>query len=410
MHLGGRPRAPLRRLCFVNRFFFPDESATAQLLTDLCSDLTRAGFDVQVVTSRQRYNDPRAGLPAFEVIDGVAIHRVRTAQFGRARLLGRLLDYASFYLSSALKLLAIVKRGDIVVSKTDPPLISIVAAAVCALRGARLINWLQDVFPEVAEELGVPLIRGPVGRCLKAARNVTLRYAAVNVTLGARMSSFLEKQTGGKASFKVIHNWADGNRVVPKSSRGTVRAQLHLQDEFVVMYAGNIGRAHDFETVLLAAEALRERLDIVFLFVGYGSKYQALQSFVAEKGIKNVKFMPPQPRDQLRELLSAADVHLVTLLPELEGLVVPSKFYGVMAAARPTAFVGDLNGEVAQMVRRHGCGVCVKAGDWNELASQIVRLEADRVAAFSLGSQGRSAFLAHYDRSVAVKEWARLLG
>src|ERR1700731_4367208 len=128
----------MTKLVFVNRYFFPDESATSQLLTDLTRALTKSGFEVQVICSRQRYDDPNVCLPASETIEGVRVHRIWTTRFGRQRLLGRAFDYATFYLSSAAAMLRFVRRGDTLIAETDPPLISIPAMLACKLKDAEL--------------------------------------------------------------------------------------------------------------------------------------------------------------------------------------------------------------------------------------------------------------------------------
>src|SRR5262249_17129438 len=128
-----------RKLVFVNRFFFPDHSATSQLLTDLTFFVAQSGHDVHVVTSRQPYEEPSPALPPTEVVKGVTVHRVRTSRFGRQSLLGRTLDYLSFYVSAGLRMFWLVRPGDTIVAKTDPPLISVVAALVARLRGAGLV-------------------------------------------------------------------------------------------------------------------------------------------------------------------------------------------------------------------------------------------------------------------------------
>src|SRR5205809_1991543 len=152
------------KIVFVNRFFFPDQSATSQILTDLGFYLAGSGHDVHVVASRQRYEEPGASLPPAEVARSVKIHRIWTSRFGRDNLLGRTVDYLTFYLSAGWRLSLIVRHGDTLVAKTDPPLISIVVAVVARLRGARLINWVQDVFPETARALGVRGVNGQLGK------------------------------------------------------------------------------------------------------------------------------------------------------------------------------------------------------------------------------------------------------
>ena len=148
------------KIIFVNRFYAPDHSATSQMLTDLATALAAGGADLQVVTSRLRYDDPSGSLPRHEVVDGVRVHRIWTSTFGRGSLAGRALDYVSFYLAASIKLIQLLRRDDVVVAMTDPPLISVPVGWVARLRGARAVNWLQDIFPEVAAELGMRGVKG----------------------------------------------------------------------------------------------------------------------------------------------------------------------------------------------------------------------------------------------------------
>ena len=178
--------------CFVNRFYFPDQSATAQLLTDLAEHLADVSENtsVTVVTSDLSYEG--AALAAGEdSVNGVRVIRVRTTKFGRVNRIGRALDYATFYISAGLKLLVILRKDWVCVAKTDPPLISVVCGIACFLRRAILVNWVQDRFPEVALELGVPLPPGTytVARLL---RDWSTRYAAMNVAIGTKMANLVE--------------------------------------------------------------------------------------------------------------------------------------------------------------------------------------------------------------------------
>ena len=165
------------RVLFVNRFFYPDHSATSQMLTDLAGDLRGAGMDIAVITGRQLIDDPRAGLAGFERLDGIDVHRVWSTRFGRGNLVGRGIDYLSFYLGAGWRLVRLCRRGDVVVANTDPPLISVVAGWVAKWRGALLVNWLHDLFPEIAQRLGVALVGGALGKLLATLRDGSLRRA-----------------------------------------------------------------------------------------------------------------------------------------------------------------------------------------------------------------------------------------
>jgi colanic acid biosynthesis glycosyl transferase WcaI len=238
-----------RKLIFVNRFFYPDESATSQILSDLARGLAQRGFDVQVICSGQLYEDPGANLPTSEITFGVRVYRVGSTRFGRQRLVGRALDYLSFYAACARRLLRSLHRGDIVIAKTDPPLISVVCALAAKWRGATLINWQQDVFPEVASLLGANPLPSVLDAILRRVRNWSLRTARMNVVIGGRMREHLAACGIPGSRLCVIENWADASGVAPKSpSTSALRLRLGLLDRFVVSYSGNLGRAHEFDT------------------------------------------------------------------------------------------------------------------------------------------------------------------
>src|SRR5215203_1350229 len=199
----------MTRIVFLNRFYPPDQSATSQLVGDVVRHLASSGFEVAVVTSQQLYQQPKAGLPAMEIINGVQIHRIRTTRYGRDNLIGRALDYLSYYYAARRSLLALVKAGDTIIAMTDPPLISVIAMSVAKRRGAHLINWLQDIYPETAAHLGVPFVKGPLIRVLNFLRNRSLRNAGANIVVGHRMADKLASLNIPSQLIQVIPNWAD---------------------------------------------------------------------------------------------------------------------------------------------------------------------------------------------------------
>lgn len=400
-----------QKLLFINRYFHPDHSATSQMLADLAFGLADDGrFKVHVVTSRQRYDNPAANLPEWEEILGVSIHRVWTSRFGRDNLLGRAVDYASFYLSAAVALYRLADQDSILVAKTDPPLISIVACGIAKLRGATLINWIQDLFPEVAEALRIKLLNGPSCRFLGGLRNLALRTAKTNVVIGELMKQRLLGEGIAEAQIRVIHNWADETAIRPVGRGGnSLRRAWGLADRFVVGYSGNLGRGHEFDSLLAAAEALRARADIAFLIIGGGAGLPAVQRAVAERRLANFVFRPYQPREVLAESLSAADVHLVSLKPELEGLIVPSKFYGIAAAGRPVLYIGAAHGEIPRLLESAGCGHPVPAGDGAALRDRILQLADDPARSERMGRAARTLVEARYGKTAALGHWKEVL-
>jgi glycosyltransferase involved in cell wall biosynthesis len=365
-----------KRVVFVNRYFHPDHSATSQIASDLAFHLAARGWDVAAITSRQRYDDARARLPRAELANGVRILRVWSTRFGRAGLPGRALDYVTFYASAFVAIAR--QRKAVVVATTDPPLLSVVAA----LASRRVVNWVQDLFPEVAEALGIRL------PFLRRVRDWSLRRAKANVVLGDLMAARVPKAV-------VIHNWADEG-LRPLAGPGGALSP------FTVGYSGNLGRAHEFETIV---GAMRKLADMRFIFTGGGAQLAA----VRDAASSNAEFRAYVPREQLSESLSSVDAHLVSLQPSLEGLIVPSKFYGILAVARPVIFIGARDGELARLIDQYRCGVVVDTGDVDGLVRAIETLARDRTQAAAMGERGRELYLHRFAPRHAFAAWERVL-
>lgn len=363
-----------------------------------------------MVTSRQRYEEPRASLPSAEVANGVKIHRIWTSRFGRDKLPGRAADYLTFYLSAGWRLLRLVERDDTLVAKTDPPLISIVAAMVTRLRGARLVNWVQDVFPETAMALSVTGVSGWFGWILQRLRDASLRRAAMNIALGEKMAEYLVGRDGLHDRVKVIHNWVDDDAIVPiPPERNRLRQLWGLAGKFIVGYSGNMGRAHEFETILETAELLRSETDVVFLFIGGGNQKVHLEKETVKRGLTHVSFKRYQDKEVLAESLGAMDVHLISLRPELEGFILPSKFYGIAAAGRPVIFIGDPGGEIGEIVRTGHCGAAVRPRESVELAKLMRTLRDDSDLRREWGRNARRLIDEKFSRKRAMKLWCSIL-
>ena len=363
------------------------------------------------MTSQQLYEDPHARLPASEIIRGVKIHRVPTSHFGRSALPGRAVDYLSFYGSVWRALQNIVGKEDILIAKTDPPLLSVLAMHAAKQRGAHLVNWLQDIYPEVAVELGVPFFKGPISQILAFLRDSSLQIAQANVVVGQRMAERVMSRGVSAERVHVIHNWINDQEITPVSqSDNPLRRSWGLMNKFVIGYCGNLGRAHEFDTILEASEKLRNNSDILFLFVGGGHKFEELIHRVRERGLDGqFRFLPYQSQDVLKYLLSVPDLHWISLKPELEGLIVPSKFYGIAAAGRPIIALTARDGEIAQLVRRHECGVVIEPGHAKSLADVILELSNDPARVRDMGARARVMLETQFARMQALERWWSVL-
>jgi glycosyltransferase involved in cell wall biosynthesis len=402
---------PAPRIVFVNRFFAPDHSATSQILSDLAFCLASKGREVHVVCGDNLYADPAARLRKEEILGGVHVHRVSGGRFGRSGLAGRAADYVGLYASLRGRVSALLRAGDILVVKTDPPLLTIPLAGLARKRGAAFVPWLQDIYPEVATALGVPFVRGPIETLLAALRDRSLMASQRIVAIGECMRRRLCDRGLDAARVHVIPNWSDDRDVVPVGrDENPLRTAWGLAGKFVVGYSGNMGRAHEFDTFIAAAEQFKGRNDVTFLFIGGGHHVGALKAEAKSRGIEDLlQFQPYQAREVLSQSLSVPDVHWLSLRPELEGLIVPSKFYGIAAVGRPVINVGAQDGEVAFLILRHQCGVTIQPGDGAGMAAAIARFVGDPATLQAFGQNGRRMLVDHFSKDRAMARWGSLL-
>lgn len=391
------------RVIFLNRFYWPEEPATAQLLTDLAEGLAKNGARVTVITSHSGRRD----LPRLEVHRGVEIKRVRGTRWAASGGMGKAADFLTFYVGAMWKLFFTAASGDAVISLTDPPLIGVGTWLVARMRGARVFHWVQDIYPEIAIAL--------TGHAWLAAtrplRNAAWRHADGCVTLGSDMARPLIDAGVSREKITIVPNWAPaGTHSDATPITSALRAEWNLADRFVVAYSGNLGRVHDLDPVIELATELRDDPRISFVFVGGGAQRSRLEALASARALKHVQFRPAQPRDRLAETLALGEVHLVTLLPGCEQLVFPSKLYGVTVAGRPVIFIGPRSSELAQQVEQGRFG---RAFDRSEIGrmADVLRSLSNNAAEVTRLSQAASEFgRPHRGPSRAIASWETLLG
>ncbi len=397
------------RIILINRYFYPDESATAQLLTDLAQSLADE-HEVVALCSRQRLNDAGAHLPTHDHLGQIRIQRLWSTTWGRSRLAGRALDYASFLISAGFWLSIHLRRGDVLLVKTDPPMLGVIAALASLVRGVSLVHWLQDLYPETAWRLGVTGEASLPGRALRTLRNWSLRRARLTVVVSSGMGAYLQREARIVAPC-YIPNWADDLRQsdVEQSGQSSYRDAFALGDKFVIGYSGNLGRAHPVTGLKVLARRLRQNSECHFFFTGGGAHFELLRAYIEREDISNWSFLPYQPRERLPELLATADLHLVVLDPRLERFVFPSKLYGVLSAGRPVLHLGDPAGEVASLVREYRCGWSLRPDDVDAILGLLAHLQRNRGDLNLAGSNARRAYETLFSRFMALNHWRSAL-
>lgn len=385
------------RILLLNQFFWPDASATSQLLTDLARGLAERGHDVYAVSADTSY-----AVPSGDSAPLVTMVRVKSSGFRRGKV-GRVLSYASFYAGAVFHTLT-APRPDLVLTLTTPPLISLLGTINKGLRGSRHFIWEMDVYPDVAVDLNYFQAGGWMAGVTGVLADWSRRNADGIIALGECMKARLKARRIPDDRIFVADNWADSSSIVPLPRPSAQDGRL------VLLYSGNLGLAHDLNTLTGAIDNLKFDPRFEFVFVGSGARRDELATFIVEHDLANVRLIPYVERESLGESLARGDIGLVTQREECCGSVVPSKVYGLLAAGRPILFIGPRNATPARIIERFRCGWQVDCGDVTGLTQLLRNLGESPAEVANAGKLARQALLENFDLPIGVERIACILG
>jgi colanic acid biosynthesis glycosyl transferase WcaI len=380
------------RLVVIPPHFEPDVAPTGDVATRIVHELGRRGHRIEVITSLPWYRHHRiepgyeGRLVRYEDVRWGRITRLHPFPTANKRnLIRRAVGYASFS-SLAAAHGARGGRVDGVLAMSPPLTLGLTGWAVASARRGPLVFNVQDVFPDVAVELGVITDRRIISAARRLERFCYERADAITV-LSEDLSENIVSKTGRPDKVRVIPNFVDTDVVVPTDKENAYRREFGLEGKTIVMYAGNVGLSQSLEIMLDAAAALSYEEDLLFVINGAGAAREELER--KARDLDNVRFIDMQPLDRVSEVYSAADVHVVPLRKGLARSSVPSKMYSILAVARPLIASVDQGSEVARIVERTGAGVAVPPED-SEAFTKALRTLLDSPGELArMGEAGR---------------------
>ena len=398
-------------LRFVNQHYAPDVASTGQHLTDLAEYLAARGVDIEIVTARGHYVGGLLDAPARETRNRVRVRRLATAGFGRRSRVGRVIDYALFYIQ-VLWLTCAGRAPAATVFLTTPPLLGVIGWLGRRLRGRRYAIWSMDLHPDAEIAAGMLKPTSVLGRVLVWLNNRGYRGADLVIDLGPYMRGRILTKGVDPDRVRTVPVWGPAPGKHGPDRQGDLRTKVSIGDRFLVMYSGNAGIVHDFRDVLEAMRLLRDDDRVYFLFIGGGPRRPEIEEYIRVHGLRNVSYQGYVPREQVAAVLAAADVHLITLRAPFAGIAVPGKLYGIMEAGRPALFVGPVACETAETIRTAACGVVVDPEDGNaaeRIVATIVGWRGNPVVAREAGARGRAAYMARFQRDPNCAAFGRAL-
>lgn len=388
--------------------FAPDVAPTGEVMTSIAKALTDRSHQLHIVTALPWYRnhevEPGWGgrLWRTERTSWGRITRIHPFPTDKSNIPARAVAFAGFTVMATLTGLLKRDRPDAVMVMSPPLPLGLAGWLTAATRRVPFVFNVQDVFPDVAVELGVITNPKVISAASFLERFIYRRSSAVTVLSEDLRDNLATKLRGSRPErVRVIPNFVDTERVQPSERENSYRQEFGLSGKTVVLYAGNVGMSQSLDLVVEAARRNRDRSDVVFVINGGGSSLGDVRAMAS--GLDNVKFVGMQPRERLSEILAAGDIHLVPLKRGLARSSVPSKLYSILAAGRPVLASVDAGTEVETTIARAGAGRSVPPEDADAFCDAL-REMLDAPAELQLMGESGRRFVEEWVSPAAVGE------
>ena len=399
------------RILLLNLYYPPDTSATAKMAQTVVNALS-AAHEVTVVCGRPSYEptERRAWrLWRTETAGGslqaakAKIIRVGSTDYSRTEMRRRVLNYVTYVALSVP--VSLFVRCEVVLGMTDPPFEGIVAALVALLKGKPLVYNVRDLYPDMA--MGGSIVKpGLLTKVWEMLHRWALRRSKRVVALGEDMRARIVAK-GVKAERVTVVR--DGAKICEAGSSPAVDFEvvraIRGDFKFVLLHAGNLGFYGAWETLVAAARKLADE-GIGLVFVGDGAQREQVKGAAAD--CTNVRFLPFFPAGKISSVLAAPDAHVVTVKRGLEGVIVPSKMYGILAAGKPIVAVAPPDTDVAKIGEERGFAVSADPDDALRLADVIRQVSRNAEKLRRMGEAARAA-APDYDRTNELRKFVRII-
>jgi len=400
----------MKQIWVISELYYPEETSTGYFLTKIAEGLTRY-YSVDVLCSQPTYSERGVRAPAREQHNGVSIQRCRGTTLNKDVLIIRLINLITISLSIFFNAWLRIGRRDVVLVVTNPSLLPFLVNWVCRLRGAKCLLLIHDVYPEVLIATGMARESSILARVVGWFTRRLYQTVSRIIVLGRDMADLSAHKLKGKSTkITIIPNWADLDLVSPQSrSENRLLNELDSSDRFVIQYAGNMGRTHDLESLWQAAQKLAHEKAVHFLFIGSGAKRHWLEQTIRDKELVNMTLLPRVPRGDLVTMLNACDVAIISFVPGMAGISVPSRMYNIMAAGKPIIAVADENSELGLVVKEERIGWVVPPGDVDRIVAAILDARANTACLAEMGQRARQAAETKYSFECVIESYHSLI-
>lgn len=372
--------------------------------------MVERGNRVRVLCQRgfKNVDSSNENLKKKEIVKGIEIHRLLDA-FSNKTLFQKFLRHSLFYISLFIKLLIYTSRNSHLFVISNPPYNGFIAAIIKAFKNYRYFFTVKDIYPDVMVSYGVIKGNGFIYKFLNWAIKISFRYADKIFSLGPYMSKRIRNKGVREDKIIEIPNWGfDGLYPIEKKDN-PLTEEMELRGKFVVLYSGNHGFGHEFDTVLEGAKRMSGEFDdINFVFIGGGSRFEEVQAFKDDNPNVHILTFEYLPFEKLNYGLNLADVSLITMRKGWEGVIAPSKIYGIMAVGSPIVYVGP-ESDISLTVEKFNCGFIARNGSVDEFIERIKEFYHNEELRTEMGKNARSGFEEEYTKKHIMNKYLSVL-
>lgn len=406
------------KILYVSQYFPPEMGAPAARVYELSRNWVEAGHHVTVLTGFPNHptgivpDDYRRQMRRFttrERVDGIEVVRTWLYPAPNRRPVERMLNYSSFCISACLRGL-FLDRPDMVIATSPQLLVGLSGWWIGRLKRCPIVFEVRDLWPESLLASGIGREDSLLIRCLEQVTSFLYRRCdRIVVVTEAFKANLMARRGLPEEKIAVIENGVETELFSPDKDGAVLRKSHGLDGRFVVSYIGTIGYAHGLDIILQAARRLHEILpEALFLLVGEGAEKEKLEQLAQREGLRNIRFLPQQPRDRIPLFINASDVCLVLLRKaELFTTVLPSKMLEFMACGRPVVL--GVDGQARRILDQAHAGVCITPGDADALVQAVMTLHRDPALRRRLGENGREFIVKHFSREQKADQYLGVL-
>lgn len=400
-----------KNLIIVNQYFPPDFASTGQLIEELTNNLGNENFNVKVLTGMPAYNFNQKFAQPLEKRKQTTIVRSKLSRIIPKNLKGKIFNSILFCLRVLTHLLFLNKKNNLIIYTTEPAYLPVFAWLYHKIKRIPYIILIYDIFPEILNELELMGKDNIIIKIWKKLNKLSFDSSKEIIVLSSAMKNKIHNNYFiPKKKINDIPSWSDEKSIYyhPKSKNNFLKKHK-LENHFIVLYSGNQGRCHDLNTLLNAAKILKNKKDILFLFVGDGFQNKSLKKDCFNNNVENCMFLPFQEKKDLPLILSSASIGVVTLSKKISGLLVPSKLYGHLACGTPIAAVSGKDSYIKKLIEENNCGKWFENGNYEDLAEWILKVYQSKEISKKLGKSSLDLFLKEFTLDIVSKKYLKII-